>query len=71
MLIECPYFSAPVDLRDERRAHIEPNHPELLPAHFDRLVAAVSDPKPSDRHWIVTAFVARKPPRGEVEWKRP
>ena len=34
-------------------------------------VAVVSDQPSGTRHWIVTAFVARKPPRGDVEWKRP
>ena len=28
-------------------------------------------PPPDVRHWIVTAFVARRPPKGELEWKRP
>jgi hypothetical protein len=34
------------------------------------VVAVVSDEPPTVRHWIVTAFVARRPPRGDVEWKR-
>lgn len=35
------------------------------------IVAVVSDPPSSVRHWIVTAFISRGPARGEVEWNRP
>lgn len=105
--MKCPYLASDVELTDERRAHIEFNHPELLPEHeellaltisdpdevridedyqrtrllirwFDRLyggkliiAAVVSDPPPSTRHWVVTAFVAGRPARGVIEWKRP
>jgi hypothetical protein len=34
------------------------------------VVAVVSAELPEVRHWIVTAFVARRPPRGDLEWKR-
>ena len=34
-------------------------------------VAVVSDQPSAARHWIVTAFLARKPPKGDIEWKRP
>ncbi len=34
------------------------------------VVAVVSTEQPVRGHWIVTALVARKPPKGEVEWKR-
>ncbi len=34
------------------------------------VVAVVSDPSGA-RHWIVTAFMGRKPPKGDPEWKRP
>ena len=33
------------------------------------IVAVVSDTSPS-RHWIVTAFVARRLGRGAIEWQR-
>ena len=35
------------------------------------VAAVVSDPSPAVRHWIITAFISRKPPKGDVEWKRP
>lgn len=35
------------------------------------IVAVVSDSGPAVRHWIVTSFIARKPARGVIEWKRP
>jgi hypothetical protein len=34
------------------------------------VVVVVSDSTPSDRHWIVTAYLARKLAEGEVEWQR-
>jgi hypothetical protein len=34
------------------------------------VVAIVSAEGTEVRHWIVTAFVARRPPRGDLEWKR-
>jgi hypothetical protein len=34
------------------------------------VVVVVSDTTPSDRHWIVTAYLARKLAEGEVEWQR-
>jgi len=34
------------------------------------VVAIVSAEAPEVRHWIVTAFIARRPPRGDLEWKR-
>ncbi len=35
------------------------------------IIAVVSTPAPDVRHWIVTAWVTGKPPKGGVEWKRP
>jgi len=34
------------------------------------VVVVVSNTTPSDRHWIVTAYLARKLVEGEVEWQR-
>ena len=34
------------------------------------VVAVVSEPSPSVRHWIVTAYISRKLPNGDLEWKR-
>lgn len=34
------------------------------------VVAIVSAETPEIRHWIVTAFIGRRPPRGDLEWKR-
>ena len=35
------------------------------------VVVVVADPAPADRHWIVTAYVARQLSGGIVEWTRP
>ena len=34
------------------------------------VIAVVSDPPPQARHWIVTAYIARKLVQGAIEWKR-
>ena len=34
------------------------------------VVVVVSDPAPSRRHWIVTAYLARRLAEGEAEWRR-
>ena len=34
------------------------------------VVVVVSDSDASNRHWVVTAYVARKLAEGEVEWNR-
>jgi hypothetical protein len=34
------------------------------------VVVVVSDPTPQRRHWIITAYIARKLAPGEVEWER-
>ncbi len=33
-------------------------------------VVAVSDPEACGRHWIITAYIARRLAKGVVEWKR-
>jgi hypothetical protein len=91
---------------DEREHHIAERHPDLLPAHRDRLaetladpdevrksarfanarlfarqfdtprsdkhvvVVVVSDTVPAKRHWIITAYLARRLAEGDSEWKR-
>ncbi len=35
------------------------------------VVVVVSDMGPNDRHWIITAYLARRLEEGAVEWKRP
>lgn len=35
------------------------------------VVVVVTGEPPDTRHWIVTAFTSRRPPKGDVEWKRP
>ncbi len=35
------------------------------------VVAVVSAEVPEVRRWIVTAFATGRPPKGEIEWKRP
>ena len=34
------------------------------------VVVVVSESRPSTRHWVVTAYVARRLAGGEIEWKR-
>lgn len=34
------------------------------------VVVVVSELDPSERHWIITAYLARKLVEGEVEWRR-
>lgn len=34
------------------------------------VVVVVSDPDPRGRHWIITAYMARRLVEGEVEWRR-
>ena len=34
------------------------------------VVVVVSDAGPTERHWIITAYIARKLGEGVVEWKR-
>lgn len=34
------------------------------------IVVVVSELDPSDRHWVITAYMARRLAEGEVEWKR-
>jgi hypothetical protein len=101
---ECPYLNAEVELSAEREAHIADRHPDLLPAHRDRIaevlthpdqvlrsarfggarlflrwyndgprgkhvvVVVVSESGAVERHWIITAYHARRLPEGEVEW---
>jgi hypothetical protein len=43
-LVPCPFLGRRVELTDERLEHIESEHPDLLPAHFERLVEALADP---------------------------
>ncbi len=35
------------------------------------VVVVVSENDPSERHWVITAYIARRLVTGEVEWKRP
>ena len=34
------------------------------------VVVVVSELDPRERHWIITAYIARRLAEGEVEWKR-
>ena len=34
------------------------------------VVVVVSDRGPSERHWVITAYMARTLAQGDVEWKR-
>ena len=50
----CPYLGGEVELSEEREGHI----------------VVVSETEPLGRHWVITAYQARKLSGGEVEWKR-
>ncbi len=43
--IPCPYLGVDVELTDEREAHIQRSHGDLLPRHRALLVQAVTDPE--------------------------
>ena len=102
----CPYLAGEVELTEERERHITERHPDLLPAHRQRIaetlaapdqvrtsarfgsakvlsrwytdlrqgkyvvVVVVSEREPHERHWIITAYIARKLVQGETEWER-
>ena len=101
----CPYLGGEVELTDERERHIAERHPDLLPAHRDRLAETLADPDDVRRsrrfgdarlfsrwfdsvrggkhvvvvvvsesgrlrHWVITAYIARRLAEGEVEWVR-
>jgi hypothetical protein len=34
------------------------------------VVVVISEGKPSNRHWVVTAYMARKLAGGDIEWKK-
>jgi len=34
------------------------------------VVVIVGESAPSGRHWVITAYIARKLAKGEIEWKR-
>lgn len=34
------------------------------------VVVIVSEPPPAERHWVITAYLARRLSGGEVTWKR-
>jgi hypothetical protein len=40
----CPYLKGEVELTDERERHITERHPDLLPDHYDLVVATLADP---------------------------
>ncbi len=107
MFFSCPPLGSDVELTDERRAHVEQRHPEIVHVGWDAIYTAAEDPdciltdrnypqtwllvqwredvlrgkyvvavirqddEPSRRFWLVTAYISRKPPSGEVTWKRP
>ena len=102
----CPYLHGQVELTEARERHIREHHPDLLPAHRQRImdtvldpdqvrrssrmrnvrmfthwfddlkggknvvVVVVSGPAAHGRHWIITAYIARKLAEGEIEWAK-
>jgi hypothetical protein len=106
VLFSCPYLGSEVELTDEREQHIAEQHPDLLPAHRQKIADTLAEPDQvrhstrfgntrlfshwfaelrggkyvvvvvmshygsSRRHWIITAYIARKLAGGEIEWKK-
>ena len=104
--LPCPYLGADVEWTEERRLHVAKRHPDLLPAHEEKIaetlaspdmvclsarsikaklfsrwytelqggkhvvVVVVTEPGKERRHWIITAYLARRLAEGAVEWKR-
>jgi len=40
----CPWLEGDVELSEERERHIQERHPDLLPAHRDKLAEVLADP---------------------------
>jgi len=62
---------------DQIRRSARFNNARLFTRWFDNVregkhivVVVVTDPAPNERHWIVTAYIARKLAGGVIEWTR-
>jgi hypothetical protein len=62
---------------DQIRRSSRFNNARLFPRWFDNVrdgkhvvVVVVTDAAPTERHWIVTAYIARKLAGGLIEWTR-
>jgi hypothetical protein len=62
---------------DQIRRSMRFGNARLFSRWFDNMrggryvvVVVVSDTKPSSRHWVITAYIARRLAEGEVEWQR-
>lgn len=44
VLFSCPYLSGDVELTDERERHIAQQHPDLLPAHGQKIADTLAKP---------------------------
>lgn len=71
----CPYLAAEIELTEERERHIAERHPDLLPEYREQIADTLADPDQSEpdpmaRHWIVTAYLARRLAEGGVEWQQ-
>ena len=105
-LFRCPYLGGEVELTEERERHIAEHHPDLLPAHRERIADTLADPdqvrrsaraanarlfarwfedlrggrnvvvvvvgdvRGIGRHWMITAYIARRLAEGGIEWTR-
>ena len=63
---------------DQARRSVVFGSARLFSRWFDDLlggkyvvVVVVSEQLPVERHWIITAYIARRLAGGEVEWQRP
>jgi hypothetical protein len=62
---------------DQVRLSSRFKHARLFTRWFDFIrdgkyivVVVIPQSKPSTRHWIITAYIARKLSGGEIEWKK-
>jgi hypothetical protein len=62
---------------DSVRRSIRFGHARLFARWFDNIrggkhvvIVAVTDAAPYNRHWIITAYIARKLSEGVIEWQK-
>ena len=61
MRLACPYLGEDVEWTEERQRHIAARHPELLPAHLDKVALTIADPDEvrRDREYPSTRLLFR------------
>lgn len=49
---------------------VNPVNPLIMRIKVQTVVVIVSDTKPEQRDWIITAYITRKLSDGEMEWEK-